>query len=136
MLGPLTAVARWWGFPQPMGRIPQSRFDRSGPRTSSGEDRSPPVTRLGVRPRFRADDHDVVEAENGCVALERVRENVDLVRLPHKRPDVDGVTALRRSRDLDSDVHVILLTAHAGVETTVEAMKIGARPCRQQAVRS
>jgi two-component system response regulator AtoC len=76
--------------------------------------------------RFRADGHDVVEAENGREALERVREGVDLVLLAYKLPDVDGVTVLRRIKDFDSDVHVILLTAHASVETTVEAMKIGA----------
>jgi two-component system, NtrC family, response regulator AtoC len=61
-----------------------------------------------------------------AVRLLRVREGVDLVLLAYKLPDVDGVTVLRRIKDFDSDVHVILLTAHASVETTVEATKIGA----------
>jgi two-component system response regulator AtoC len=85
-----------------------------------------PVIRGSLAERFRADGHDVVEAENGREALDRVREGVDLVLLACKLPDVDGVTVLWRIKEFDSDAHVILLTAHASVETTVEAMKIGA----------
>jgi two-component system, NtrC family, response regulator AtoC len=84
------------------------------------------LIRWSLAERFRADGHDVVEAENGREALERVREGVDLVLLDYKLPDVDGVTVLRRIKDFDPDVQVILLTAYANVETTVEAMKIGA----------
>jgi two-component system, NtrC family, response regulator AtoC len=84
------------------------------------------LIRWSLAERFRADGYDVIEAENGREALERVREGVDLVLLDYKLPDVDGVTVLRRIKDFDPDVHVILLTAYASVETTVEALKIGA----------
>src|SRR4029453_17918915 len=39
---------------------------------------------------------------------------------------MDGVTVLRRIKEHDPDVIVILLTAYATVDTAVEAMKIGA----------
>ena len=41
-------------------------------------------------------------------------------------PIMDGLTVLRRIKELDPDALVILLTAYASVETAVEAMKEGA----------
>ena len=46
--------------------------------------------------------------------------------LDYRLPDTDGVSVLRRIKDFDQDVLVILLTAYASVETAVEAMKHGA----------
>ena len=53
-------------------------------------------------------------------------DGVDLVLLDYKLPDFDGVTVLKRLKELDPDTLVILLTAYASVETAVEAMKEGA----------
>jgi two-component system response regulator AtoC len=84
------------------------------------------LIRWSLVERMRADGHDVVEAGTGEEAIERARDGVDLVLLDYKLPDTDGVTVLRRIKELDPDVLVILLTAYASVETAVEAMKEGA----------
>ena len=84
------------------------------------------LIRWSLVERLRADGHDVLEAATGEEALERVADGVDLVLLDYKLPDIDGVTVLRRIKEHDPDVLVILLTAYATVDTAVEAMKIGA----------
>jgi len=84
------------------------------------------LIRWSLAERLRGEGYQVVEAENGADALDRVHEGVDLVLLDYKLPDIDGVTVLRRIREHDADILVILLTAYATVETAVEAMKIGA----------
>jgi two-component system response regulator AtoC len=84
------------------------------------------LIRWSLAERLRAEGHEVLEAGTGADALERARDGVDLVLLDYKLPDVDGLTVLRKIKELDPDVLVILLTAYASVETAVEAMKEGA----------
>ena len=84
------------------------------------------LIRWSLCERMRADGYDVLEAGTGAAALDLAREGVDLVLLDYKLPDIDGVTVLRRIKELDPDALVILLTAYATVETAVEAMKEGA----------
>src|SRR5688572_2188343 len=84
------------------------------------------LIRWSLVERMRAEGYDVVEAGTGAQAIEHARDGVDLVLLDYKLPDMDGVTVLRRIKELDPDALVILLTAYASVETAVEAMKEGA----------
>jgi two-component system response regulator AtoC len=84
------------------------------------------LIRWSLGERMRAEGYDVLEAGTGEAALEHARDGVDLVLLDYKLPDTDGVTVLKRLKELDPDALVILLTAYASVETAVEAMKEGA----------
>jgi two-component system response regulator AtoC len=84
------------------------------------------LIRWSLGQRLRNEGYQVLEAENGQQALDRLHEGIDLVLLDFKLPDIDGVTVLRRIKEHDPDVLVILLTAFATVETAVEAMKLGA----------
>ena len=84
------------------------------------------LIRWSLTKRLKAEGYEVLEAETGREALDRLDEGVDLVLLDYKLPDIDGVTVLRRIKERDQDILVILLTAYATVETAVEAMKIGA----------
>ena len=84
------------------------------------------LIRWSLSERLKADGYRVLEAETGATALEKVPDGVDLVLLDYKLPDTDGVTVLRKIKEFDQDILVILLTAYATVDTAVEAMKVGA----------
>ena len=92
------------------------------------------LIRWSLTERLKGEGYQVLEAETGARALEQLREGVDLVLLDYKLPDTDGVTVLRKIKEYDQDILVILLTAFATVETAVEAMKHRRVPLRQQAL--
>jgi DNA-binding NtrC family response regulator len=83
------------------------------------------LVRWSLRERFRREGYTVVEAGTAAAALDQVTA-VDLVLLDYRLPDGDGLTVLRRMKELTPDTPVILMTAFSTVENAVEAMKYGA----------
>jgi DNA-binding NtrC family response regulator len=84
------------------------------------------LIRWSLAERLKSEGYTVLEAGHGAEALEKLAEGVDLVLLDYRLPDTDGVTVLRKIKEFDQDILVILLTAYASIETAVEAMKQGA----------
>ena len=84
------------------------------------------LIRWSLTERLKSEGYDVLEADTGAAALHQLPEGIDLVLLDYRLPDTDGVSVLRKIKDFDQDILVILLTAYASVETAVEAMKLGA----------
>ena len=84
----------------------------------------------GIRESFRLileEHYELVEAGDGRQAIEIVRANeVDLVLLDIRLPEMDGIEVLERIKALDDQVEVILVTAVKTVRTAVAAMKLGA----------
>jgi Nif-specific regulatory protein len=71
--------------------------------------------------------HDVEEASNGNLAIERLHDSsFDVVLSDLKMGGSDGLDVLRTTRALHPTTAVILMTAFGSVNTAVEAMKIGA----------
>ena len=71
--------------------------------------------------------HRVLGAGNGVEALAAFRANsVDLVITDLRMPEMDGIELLAQLRAQESDVPVMVITAHGTIETAVTAMKHGA----------
>jgi two-component system response regulator AtoC len=84
------------------------------------------LARWSLKERLARDGHAVTEAATVAGALEKLGTNVDLVLLDFKLPDGDGLTLLRRIKELSPDTLVILMTAYSSVQNAVEAMRLGA----------
>lgn len=69
----------------------------------------------------------VTLVHNGEDALREARnEEFDVAVLDIRMPRKDGIEVLQSLRELDSPPEVLLMTAHATVETALQAMRLGA----------
>ncbi len=72
-------------------------------------------------------DYRVVRASTGEEALEIMRKNKpDLVLLDIRMPGIDGIETLRRIKEIDSSITVIMLSAYGNLQTNLEAARLGA----------
>jgi DNA-binding NtrC family response regulator len=77
--------------------------------------------------RLDARGLSVETANSGEQALEKAeRRNFDAILLDLAMPGMDGIETLKRLRELNPDLQVILLTGRGTMATAVEAMKLGA----------
>ncbi len=71
--------------------------------------------------------YDVEGASGGAPALDRIeKSHFDILLLDLKMPGMDGLEVLRRARDLDSGLSVIIMTGYATLEAALSALKLGA----------
>lgn len=67
------------------------------------------------------------QASNGLDAIQNVeRYFYDLIIMDVKMPEMDGLTALQKIKELDPRTFVVVLTAHSNVRDAIEAIKEGA----------
>ncbi len=73
------------------------------------------------------ENYSVVTASSGAEAINRVTcDEPDIVLLDLRLPDMDGMTVMEKVKKILPAVPVIIITAHGGVQSAVEAMKKGA----------
>jgi len=85
------------------------------------------LIRWSLRQKFESCGYRVVDVETGGGALESIAEDAfDLIMLDYKLPDMTGLEVLRKVRETDRDVVVIMMTAFSSVESAVDAIKLGA----------
>lgn len=71
--------------------------------------------------------YEVYSVHSGNGALSVIKKNViDLILLDMRLPDIDGLEVLKKIKEFDTEILVIMMTAYSDVQTAVSAMKSGA----------
>lgn len=92
--------------------------------------------RFSLEEMLTRDGHRVVAVESGEAALGRIAgEHFDLALIDLKLKGIGGMEVLAALRRQSPDTAAIVLTAHASLETAVEALRQGAhdylfKPCK------
>ena len=69
----------------------------------------------------------ILKANNGKTGLEIIeREHPDLVITDYKMPLLNGLQVLKRIKEIDLKIQVIMLTAFEDMDSTIKAMQLGA----------
>ena len=76
---------------------------------------------------LRKEGYTIGEAGTGADALEVFKKDVfELVLLDYKLPDTDGLTLLKKFKEINPEVEIIMVTAFGSIENAVGALKAGA----------
>ena len=82
---------------------------------------------LILRAVLEEEGYEVLTASNGQDALGiQKTADLDLILTDMKMPGMDGIQLLENIKAVDSDLPVIMMTAHGTIDKAVEAMQKGA----------
>ncbi len=88
---------------------------------------SDPVDRSSLMAHLTESGHQVCAVSDGIAAFQKVaRDHYDLVIAELNLPRMSGIDLLRSIRERKESLPVVVVSAHAGVNEAVEAMKLGA----------
>ena len=77
---------------------------------------------------LRGEGYDVHEAANGEVGIGKIdRLDLDIVLTDLMMPGANGLAVLKHVREISPQTMVVIMTAHASVETAIEAIRAGAQ---------
>ena len=77
---------------------------------------------------LRGEGYEVHEAADGSKAMALIDElDIDVVLTDLKMPGADGLAVLEHVRDVSPQTLVVLMTAHASVDTAIQAIRLGAQ---------
>lgn len=86
------------------------------------------VARQSVVEVLQEEGYQVYEAADGPAALQALEElDLDLILCDLKMPGSDGLSVLKMVRERYPQTMFMLMTAYGSVETSVEALRLGAQ---------
>jgi len=85
------------------------------------------LIRWSLQTHLKGEGYEVATVEDGQQALDAIAASTpDALIMDLKMPRLDGMTALRRLRETEPTLPVIVITAHGAVDSAIEATKLGA----------
>ncbi len=85
------------------------------------------ITLRNLEHILKKEGYQVKTTSSGQNAIRLInREHFDVVLTDLKMDKVDGMQILKRTKEVDPDTEVIMITGYATVESAIEAMKYGA----------
>jgi two-component system, OmpR family, KDP operon response regulator KdpE len=88
-------------------------------------DDEPPIRKL-LRMGLSTQGYEILDAPNGKTALELMARKPDLVILDLGLPDIQGLELLRRIRELNEAVPIVVLSSRGDETAKVQALDLGA----------
>ncbi len=88
-------------------------------------DDEPPIRKL-LRMGLASQGYEVLEAQNGKIAIEMLSSKPDLVILDLGLPDIDGLELLERVRQRDQGLPILVLSSRGDEAGKVAALDLGA----------
>ena len=85
--------------------------------------------RMMIKDILTKNGYNIVgEAENGAKAVEKYAElKPDLVLMDITMPDMDGIQALKKIKEIDANANVIMCSAMGQQAMVIEAIQSGAK---------
>src|SRR5574340_1010206 len=85
------------------------------------------IARENLNHVLKKEGYDTVAVESGVLAFKELeKQEFGLVMTDLRMQQVDGLQVLERTKELQPDTEVIMITGYATVSTAVEAMQKGA----------
>ena len=85
------------------------------------------ILRDSLEAALKTSGYEVLTARTGEEGLDLFhKENPDLILLDHWLPGINGDEVLRRIKEEDSNIPIIIMTAQGSIEMAVNSMKMGA----------
>jgi len=88
-------------------------------------DDEPPIRKL-LRMGLSTQGYDILDAPSGKAALELIGEKPDLVILDLGLPDIEGLELLRKIRERNEAVPIVVLSSRGEEAAKVQALDLGA----------
>jgi len=83
--------------------------------------------RSSLKGIFEDEGYTVKTTSSGEKGVDKLKEeNFDLILLDIWLPEMNGIEALKKIKNIDEDIQVVMITGHGSVEAAVQSTKLGA----------